>query len=178
MKKTTNTLLWLIQAISTLIFYGLCLQAAGLIFFSVYHVINPESSGDMILGKDMAELFGLVKMDFAILFGLTLSIPVLKAFAFYYTIKIFSTLNLVKPFSEEIASLISKISYLILTAGILGAVAFQYSEWLKVKGMELDQLERWWDDSYAYLLMGSIIFIIAQVFKKGLEIQSENELTV
>lgn len=178
MIKTTNTLLWIIQVISTVTFFGLCLQAAGLIFFSFYYMINPENSADMILGKDMADLFGLVKMDFAILFGLTLSIPVLKAFAFYYTIKIFSTLNLVKPFSEEIAILFSRISYLILGVAILGTIAFRYSEWLKVKGIELDQLERWWDDSNAYLLVGCILFVIAQVFKKGLEIQSENELTV
>ncbi|GAB2496275.1 DUF2975 domain-containing protein [Algoriphagus taiwanensis] len=178
MKKTTNTLLWLIQVISTVVFCALCVQAAGLIFFSVYHVIDPENSREMILGIDMAQLFSLTKIDFVILYMLTLSIPVLKAFAFYYTLKIFNRLNLVKPFSQEIASLISKISYLILTIGILGTVAFQYSEILDAKGFELNQLQNWWNDNYAYLLMGSIIFVIAQVFKKGLEIQSENELTV
>jgi hypothetical protein len=178
MKKTTNTLLWLIQVISTVTFCGLCLQAAGLIFFSLYHVISPESSGEMILGIDMSQLFGLGKMDFAILLVLTLSVAVLKAFAFYYTLNIFSTLNLVKPFSQEIASLISKISYLILTAGILGTITFQYSEVLEAKGFELNQLQTWWDDNYAYLLMGSIIFVIAQIFKKGLELQAENDLTI
>lgn len=178
MKKTTKTLLWLINAICTVIFCGLCLQIAGIIFFSIYHSIRPENSGDMMLGMDLTQLFGLSHMNFAILFSLALSVPTLKAFSFFYTIKIFSTLNVVKPFSREIASLISTISYLILTVGILGTVAIQYSELLKTKGMEMDQLQRWWDDSYAYLFVGCILFVIAQIFKRGLELQAENDLTI
>ena len=102
----------------------------------------------------------------------------MKALAFYFTMKIFSTLNLVKPFSTEIASLISKISYLILTLGLLGTVALRYSESLEFIGVNLNELQPFWDDNAAYLLMGSIVFVIAQVFKKGLELQSESDLTI
>ena len=178
MKKTTNTLLWVIDVISTLIFCVMCSLTAYLLILFFYQLFDSEGAKDWMFGKDLSRLFSLSKVHFTILFSLTLAISVVKAFAFYFTIKIFNTLNLVKPFSPEIATLISRISYMILAIGILGIIAFQYSEILEKKGLELSELQSLWDDNYAYLLMGSIIFVIAQVFKKGLELQSENDLTV
>lgn len=178
MKKTTNTLLWVIDVISTLIFCAMCATSAYLIILFFYHLFDSEGAKDWMFGNDLSQLFILSKAHFVVLFSLTLAISVLKAFAFYFTIKIFSTLNLVKPFSPEIATLISRISYMILAVGILGIIAFRYSEIVETKGMDLSELQSWWNDNYAYLLMGSIIFVISQIFKKGLEIQSENDLTI
>ncbi|MFC5192075.1 DUF2975 domain-containing protein [Algoriphagus aquatilis] len=178
MRKTTNTLLWVIDVISTLIFCAMCATSAYLLILFFYHLFDSEGAKIWMSGNDLSQLFSLSKAHFVILYSFTLAISVLKAFVFYFTTKIFSTLNLVKPFSPEIATLISRISYMILAVGILGIIAFRYSEIVETKGMALSELQTWWDDKYAYLLMGSIIFVIAQVFKKGLEIQSENDLTV
>ena len=178
MKKTTNTILWIIDVISTLIFLAMCGLTGYLLILLSYMLLDAEGAKDWMVGKDMSQLFSLSKIHFWILFSLTLFISAFKAFAFYFTIKIFSTLNLVKPFSQEISILISRISYLIIAVGILGIIAFRYSENLEFNGFELNELQALWDDNYAYLLMGSIIFVIAQVFKKGLELQAENDLTV
>lgn len=156
----------------------MCATSAYLLILFFYHLFDSEGAKDWMIGKDISQLFNLNKYHFGILFSLTLSITMVKALAFYFTMKIFNTLNLVKPFSPEIATLISRISYMILAVGILGIIAFRYSEIVETKGMALSELQTWWDDKYAYLLMGSIIFVIAQVFKKGLELQSENDLTV
>ncbi|GMQ30270.1 DUF2975 domain-containing protein [Algoriphagus confluentis] len=178
MKKTTNTLLWVIDVISTLIFCAMCATSAYLLILFFYHLFDSEGAKDWMIGKDISQLFKLDNVHVAILFSFTLAISLMKAFAFYSTIKIFSTLNLVKPFSPEIATLISRISYMILAIGILGIITFRYSEILVTNGMDLNELQSRWNDNYAYLLMGSIIFVIAQVFKKGLELKAENDLTI
>ncbi|MBC6368321.1 DUF2975 domain-containing protein [Algoriphagus sp. AK58] len=178
MKKTTNTLLWVIDVISTLIFCAMCTTSAYLLILFFYHLFDSEGAKDWMMGKDISQLFNLNNVHFGILFSLTLAISLMKALAFYFTIKIFSTLNLVKPFSPEIATLISRISYMILAVGTLGIIAFRFSEIPAMKGMELSALQGLWHDNYVYLLMGSIIFVIAQVFKKGLELQAENDLTI
>jgi hypothetical protein len=179
MKKTTNTLLWVIDMMSTVIFCALCLQTGFLLINLVYLLVDPQGGKDLLFEMDsLTQLYTLNKFHFSILIFLALTISVMKALAFYFTMKIFSTLNLVKPFSTEIASLISKISYLILTLGSLGTVALRYSESLEFIGVNLNELQPFWDDNAAYLLMGSIVFVIAQVFKKGLELQSESDLTI
>ena len=45
-------------------------------------------------------------------------------------------------------------------------------------GFVPDNLNQFWVDSEAFILMGAVIYIIAIIFKKGIEIQEENELTV
>ena len=45
-------------------------------------------------------------------------------------------------------------------------------------GYEVSHVEKYWNDTAAFLMMAAILFIISQVFKKGIELQNENDLTV
>jgi len=45
-------------------------------------------------------------------------------------------------------------------------------------GFNTNILSKFWADSGAYIIMGAIIYIIATIFKKGIELQNENDLTV
>ena len=45
-------------------------------------------------------------------------------------------------------------------------------------GYATNNLNEFWADSEAFIIMAAIIYIIAQIFKKGIEIQNENELTI
>ncbi len=46
------------------------------------------------------------------------------------------------------------------------------------RGYEIDQLDQFWVDSQAFILMAAIVYVIATIFKKGIELQNENDLTV
>jgi hypothetical protein len=46
------------------------------------------------------------------------------------------------------------------------------------RGFVPDNLNQFWADSQAFILMGAVIYIIATIFKKGVDIQNENDLTV
>lgn len=45
-------------------------------------------------------------------------------------------------------------------------------------GFVPENLSQFWTDSEAFILMGAVLYIIATIFKKGVEIQNENDLTV
>ena len=45
-------------------------------------------------------------------------------------------------------------------------------------GFVPDNLNQFWSDSEAFILMAAVIYIIAIIFNKGVDIQTENELTV
>ncbi len=45
-------------------------------------------------------------------------------------------------------------------------------------GFAIDNLKQFWTDSQALILMGAVVYIIATIFKKGVDIQNENDLTV
>ena len=87
-------------------------------------------------------------------------------------------MNLSKPFNTFVARQISQISYYTLLIGLLSYIARQLAKNLMHHGFVPDNLNQFWEDSQAFILMGAVIYIIATIFKKGVDIQNENDLTV
>lgn len=178
MSAKTDLVIKFLHVISWIIFIALCYQTGALMFnyaFMQFRVFPPENQ---YLLLDLSELFTQSEIYFGLLFGLAIGVNGLKAYTFYLITLIFQYLNLHKPFSQEISSLISKISYYILAVGILGAIAQGVSDELAKQGYPVENTWEYWNDYSAFLMMSAVIFVIAQIFKKGLEIQAENELTV
>ncbi|HPR84459.1 MAG TPA: DUF2975 domain-containing protein, partial [Prolixibacteraceae bacterium] len=72
----------------------------------------------------------------------------------------------------------SQISYYTLSIGMLSYIARQLAEDLMCRGFVTNNLNQFWADSQAFILMGAVIYVIATIFKKGVDIQNENELTI
>lgn len=115
MSPKTDLVIQFLHVISWIIFIGLCYQTGALIFnytFMQFHVFEVEN---LYLILDLSELFTQNEIYFGLLFSLAISVNALKAYTFLLITKIFKNLNLHKPFSEKISSLISKISYYTLS---------------------------------------------------------------
>ena len=84
-----------------------------------------------------------------------------------------------QPFSREVGRLIFKISYLSLFIGFVSLWGVKYTEWLVDQGVKMPDIQYLrLGGADVWLFMGVILFVLAQIFKRGIEIQSENELTV
>ncbi len=84
-------------------------------------------------------------------------------------------INLKSPFKMEAALLLEKIGYFLMGIWIVGTIAENYVQWLsKSIGKSLIDVKI----DFNYLFIAGIVYIISQVFKRGVEIQNENELTV
>jgi hypothetical protein len=87
-------------------------------------------------------------------------------------------LDLSNPFNSFVSKQITQISYFTLSIGILSFIARQTANNLLHRGYEIDSLNQFWADSQAFILMAAIIYIIATIIIKGIEIQNEIDLTV
>jgi hypothetical protein len=87
-------------------------------------------------------------------------------------------MDLSKPFNSFVSTQISHLSYYTITIGLLSYIARQFVKNLMHHGFVPDNLNQFWADSQAFILMGAVIYIIATIFKKGVDIQNENDLTV
>jgi magnesium-transporting ATPase (P-type) len=174
-----NDFIWkTIQVISWIIFAGYCVQTGALLFNYIFSLFKPIATKNLYLGLDLSDVYYKSKLVYTNLFSFIIILSALKAFVFYLIIRIFYKLNLVKPFSDEVADLISKISYYAFAIGLIGAIAHKFTKQLIQKGYEAGAAERFWDDSFAFFMMAAIVFVIALIFKKGIELQKEQELTV
>lgn len=163
---------------SWIIFLGFCIQTGALIFNYIFSLYKPIATQNLHLGLNLSEIYEQSKFLYTSLFSLVIVLSAIKAHLFFLVVKIFMKMNLVKPFSEEMSKYISKIGYYALSIGLLGYIAYQYSKGLIRKGYNVDAIDYYWNDSDAFLLMSAILFVIAMIFRKGIELQNENELTV
>lgn len=178
MSKGNKFVFIALHIIAWLIFVGLSIEAGGLIvnfFFSLY---KPEFVHNLYQKLDLSELYARSSWFFYVMYSFILVISVLKAWLFYIVIKLLLKLDLAKPFSSFVAKQITHISYFSLTIGLLSYMARQTTKALVQRGYSIDSLNQFWADSQAFVLMAAVIYIIAVIFSKGVEIQNENDLTV
>lgn len=177
-KWTQQPSLMLITVIIWSIFIGLCIQAGTLLFTFGYSFFKPTVAQDLYEGLNLYPLFLDEVWFYVGIVTLILSIAILKAQLFYTMIRIFLKIDLIHPFSKEIAKLISTLSYIAFEIGFSIAMARGCASWLIKRSFELEGLQSYLSGAFEYFLLSTLIFAIAQVFKRGVEIQAENELTV
>ena len=180
MSKRNNFIWKAIQTICWLIFVGYCVLTGALLFNYIFSLINPVGTHNLYFGLDLSELYNESMIIYTLLFAVMIAISALKGYVFYIVIKLFKTLNLVKPFSEKVSSFILRITYFTFGIGISSIIAHQLLIQLMLKGYNVWQglVVRSLNDGGAYLMMSAIIFVIALIFQKGIELQNENDLTV
>jgi len=178
MNTKNDLILIVLNVVSWIIFIGLSIEAGGLIVNFAFSVFKPEIVGNLYQKLDLSSLYQQSKWAFFGMYGFVIFIAVLKAILFYIVIMLPYKLDLSKPFSSFVAKKITQISYYTFSIGILSFIAQQTAKNLTHHGFEIDKLSQFWVDSQAFILMAAIIYVIATIFKKGVEIQNENDLTV
>ncbi len=181
MKQQTKTqvILSIMNVIFWITFIGLCIKAGAFIFsFIIGLLVNVAASRNLYLGLDLSSLIDLGDFHYINIALAIIVTSILKAYIAYLAVIISMKLRLAQPFNYEISALIAKISYVALIAGIFQISAQAYYSALVEIGGQLPAIQPQIGEGGEFLFLAGIIFIISQVFKRGLEIQAENELTI
>ena len=178
MAKNNSFVFITLSVVAWIIFAGLCVEAGGLVVNFIFSLYKPEFVQNLYQKLDLSEMYALSKWAFFSIYSFILVISILKAYLFYIVSMLVTSLDMSKPFNSFVSKQITQISYFTLSIGRLSYLARQTAEKLQHQGYEIDQLAQFWVDSQAFILMAAIVYVIASIFKKGLEIQNENDLTV
>jgi hypothetical protein len=174
MSQTNNIVFTALKIVSWVIFVGLCIEAGGLIVNFIFSIFRPEMVKNLYQKLDLSELYKESRRTFFGVYSFILVIAILKAYLFYIVIRLMHKMDLRKPFNTYVAKQITLLSYYTLSIGVLSFIARQSPH----DGFVLDNVNQFWEDSQAFILMGAVIYVIATIFKKGIELQNENDLTV
>ncbi len=174
-----NKLVFIIlHVIAWLIFVGLSIEAGALLVNFIFSVFRPEIVGHLYQKLDLSKLYEQSEWVYYGMYSYILFIAILKAILFYVVIQLLMKLDLNKPFSSFVSKKITLISHITLSIGIISYIAKQNAKNLSHQGYELENLSKFWVDSSAFLTMAAIVYIISVIFKKGIALQEENELTI
>lgn len=182
-KISTSQILKVLEILSWIIFIGLCVEAGSIIvntFISLF--INPNGVENFWKGKEyLSSLYQYDYGYFMVIAIVMCIVAILKAIMFYLIVKLFlnKTLDFYNPFSLELRQFISKLSYLALGIGLFSISGDEYSELFSKHGLQAANLQMLnLEGADVWLFMAVILFIISHIVKRGVEIQTENELTI
>jgi hypothetical protein len=182
MKAKTDYFFKALYVVSWIIFVGVCIEAGGFIFNTFFTLLlNPEGASKFWTEVNLSELYYFNQSYYITLTSLMIIVAIMRAIMFYLIVKIFHNkrLNLLQPFNETVKRFILNIAYLSLGIGLFsfwGAKCAEsfINQGVKMPGIQYLRL----GGGDVWLFMGIVLLVIAQIFKKGIEIQNENDLTV
>lgn len=176
MKIRTEQILTFLKIVAWLAFVGYAIKAGAQTVALVVGFINPELKDRLYEANPL--LFKLLKYNssyFVNAMSMLVFLSAFKAHVWYLVIQLLSKLKLQTPFSRDIAKRLEKIAFELLGIWLVNIVGMGYLKWLeKTTGEQLGDL----GVGDEFLLFAAIVYIVAQIFKRGIELKEENELTV
>lgn len=179
---SSRLMLKILYVLAWIIFIGLSIEAGAIIFNAAYWLISKPASAHYLWEK--TDLLSLYNYDRGHFFAVTLMmsiVEVLKAILFYQIIRILSgnRLDMSQPFNNEVGRFIFMLSYLAFIIGVFSDWAANYVDWLTDRGVVLPTMQSLkLAGADVWLFMGITLFVIGHIFKRGIEIQAENNLTI
>ena len=153
-------------------------RSGGLIVNFVISIYKPEIVHHLYQKLDLSEMYNRSQWAYYGMYSFILVIALLKAYMFYIVVKLMFKLDLSNPFNTFVSAQITNIAYCTFSIGLLSYIARQTAKGLQHHGYTIDNLNQFWADSQAFILMAAVVYVIAQIFQKGIELQTENDLTV
>ncbi|MEP6682975.1 MAG: DUF2975 domain-containing protein [Parafilimonas sp.] len=113
---------------------------------------------------------------YAYAMSLTIAVLALKAIIWYVVFALLLKLKLQTPFSMEVEKRLERIAFLLFGVWLVSSIFWKiYIYYLSQEtGIKLS-INEIGDE---YFFMAGMIYIVSQIFKRGIEIQEENQLTV
>lgn len=180
-KISTKSILKFLYVLAWIILVGICVEVFGLIFntfFIMGH--NPLGPNTVWEGADLSSLYTYDMGYFLVETFFTIIPAIFKVLMFSLIVKILhNRQDITQLFNESVRRFIANLAYLSLGTGLFSLWGVNYTQWLVKQGVEMPDIQQLHlAGSDVWLFMAVILFVIAQIFKRGIEIQDEHELTV
>jgi|TARA_B110000902_G_C14164611_1_gene534487 hypothetical protein len=169
----TKKLLKIMHVLAWLVFLGLLIRVGTIITTYLLSINNGEASKNLFEGLDLSTYRNHSFTQYSLIVGYKVLIFAIEAYIAFLVTKLLSKLNLKEPFNLNVQKLMQKISYSIFYLWIIAMVHNTHVQFIGIRykfPMELFSSD--------FIFLAGIIFIFAQIVKRGIELQSENDLTI
>ncbi|RZJ34017.1 MAG: DUF2975 domain-containing protein [Flavobacterium sp.] len=178
MKMDTIRLLHFFHVLAWIFFIAMCFEAGSYMFNMIFTLGFRPLAADYF---KLTDLYTFNKDYFALLLTVMTLVAVLKTLTLYRIVKIFTDrkLDLKMPFSNEFADFIFALSHFTLAIGLSSIMGMKVVEWISDQNIFVPDAQYLrMSGADVWLFMSAVLYVIAQIFKRGVEMQAENELTI
>lgn len=173
MRIKTDKLLKIMNILSWVIFFGILIETGAIVVSYFVSISNPEAAKVLYKGVDMYAYRQQSLEHYSLLVAYKVFIGVMKAYIALQMTRVLTKLNIARPFTIDVVLLMQSISYSILIIWIVSVI----------NNIHVDLLEKSYGITAThisgdFIFIAGIVYVFAQMFRRGIEIQSENDLTV
>jgi hypothetical protein len=173
MKSNTEKLLMVMRVLAWIVFIGLCVKAGAMLISYFVSIENRVAAKNLYSGTDLSAYRELGLTHYTFIVSYQVIYIITQAYAAFLVTMLLTKLNISRPFNPEVVTLMQRLSYCILNVWVVAVVNNIHVGVLEQKlGIPANKI------SVDAIFLAGIVYVLAQMFKRGVEIQSENELTV
>ncbi len=177
MKTRTEIILLALKYLALVAAIGFSIECGSQLFYFVASFINPDwAKNGYNYEQEWFQIHEYNTWYYVCVMSLAISISATKALIWYLIFGLLLKLQLKSPFSMIVTQKLVTISYLLFGRCILMTIIGKtYAHYLtEATGITLPA--KYTGDEYFFI--AGIVYIISQIFKRGIEMQEENQLTV
>jgi hypothetical protein len=173
-KTRTEQILAVMHILAYVAFVGLLIKTGAILISYGVSCVNPEAAKNLYKGEDLYNLREFNFWHYSLSVSFMAAFSGMKALVAFLVINALSKVNLMNPFRIDVALILERISHVLLGAWLVAMLSNAHAAWLlkRTGALQVDFA------AGEFIFMAGLVFIISQVFKRGVEIQSENDLTV
>ena len=173
MKSKTRVLIIVSHILSWLAFVGLAIKAGSFLISYSVSLGNSIASKNLYNGTDLSAYRQQNFWNYTIIVWYKILLYAIQAYVAFLLTRLLRSLNISRPFHPDVPGLLQRISFFIL---LIWATAMAHN----IHEAILNELYGITPGYIPgdFLFLAGIVYVFAQIFKRGVEIQSENELTV
>lgn len=169
----TEKLLGIMKFFSWFAFIGLMIKSCAILVSYLISIENAETSKNIYEGLNLYQYRNHSFLQYSFIIAYKVILFSIEAYIAYLVINLLKKLNIKQPFNREVQRLMQRISYSIFYLWILAII---HNTHVQIIGKKHDFEIVLFSSDFVFLSL--IIFIFAQIMKRGIDIQSENELTI
>lgn len=173
MRSKTDRLLKIMHVVSWMVFVGLLIKAGTIFVNYIIGFYNTEVTKNMFGGLDLSAYKEHSLFQYSLIVFYKIVLFTIEAYVALLIAKLLGGLDLKNPFNYTVQNLMNKISQSILILWFIAIIHNAHVQYLAGKYQFPEDLF-----SSDFIILAGVIFIFARIVKRGIEIQSENDLTI
>ena len=169
----TKNILKIMHILTWIVFIGLCIKTGAILFNYLMSINSPEVAKNLFGGLNLYEFYNFSFREYTFIVSYKIALFATEAYIAFLVTQLLNNLNLDKPFNIDVQKLMQSISYSIFNLWILAILHNTHVRYIaKKQGFAFDLF------SSDFIFLAGVVFIFAQIIKRGIEIQNENDLTI
>ena len=173
MKIKTQQILAFLKVLAWIAFFITIATLVSLLLFYISGYLTNQNNNTI---SNKIPLLAFHHKDLGSSIFMLIFIPILlllKAIVWWTTATTISKIEVENPFTIDITHRLEYISYCLIAICLISVIGYGIFTLREIKSVRVED----WKIGSSFF-MACLVFIISQIFKRGVEIQSENDLTV